>query len=269
MRASARVPGSLERMTAAVSEDIEVVVGRIGKPHGLRGEVTVDVRTDEPERRFAAGTALRAEAPAGSATAARARSRSPRSRWHQSVLLVRFEELGRPQRRRGGPRHRAARHPRPADDVPEDPEEFYDHQLVGLAAYDIDGAPLGEVTARRPRRAPRTCSPIRTPDGRDALVPFVAALVPEVDLRRRPGRRRRPARPGHAVPDDEDRAASDREDRRRLDLPRLPRPARALACRARPATRACSTCTSTTCATGRTTGTAPSTTRRTAAAPAW
>ena len=32
---------------------LEVVVGRIGKPHGLRGEVTVDVRTDEPGRRFA------------------------------------------------------------------------------------------------------------------------------------------------------------------------------------------------------------------------
>ena len=43
------------------------MVGRIGKPHGLRGEVTVDVRTDEPERRFAAGATLRAEPPAGSA----------------------------------------------------------------------------------------------------------------------------------------------------------------------------------------------------------
>ena len=46
-------------------ETIEVVVGRIGKPHGVRGEVTVDVRTDEPERRFAPGAALRAEPPRG------------------------------------------------------------------------------------------------------------------------------------------------------------------------------------------------------------
>ena len=45
-------------------ETIEVVVGRIGKPHGIRGEVTVDVRTDEPERRFAAGAdAARRGAP--------------------------------------------------------------------------------------------------------------------------------------------------------------------------------------------------------------
>ena len=47
---------------------IEVVVARIGKPHGLRGEVTVDVRTDEPDRRFAAGATLRAEPPRGSAS---------------------------------------------------------------------------------------------------------------------------------------------------------------------------------------------------------
>ena len=40
------------------TERIEVVVGRIGKPHGLRGEVTVEVRTDEPERRFVAGSTL-------------------------------------------------------------------------------------------------------------------------------------------------------------------------------------------------------------------
>ena len=48
-------------------ETIEVVVGRIGKPHGLRGEVTVEVRTDEPDRRFAPGTTLRAE-PRGGCT---------------------------------------------------------------------------------------------------------------------------------------------------------------------------------------------------------
>ncbi|MEU8129357.1 hypothetical protein AB0B68_19255, partial [Micromonospora sp. NPDC049049] len=40
---------------------MQLVVGRIGKPHGVRGEVTVEVRTDEPEARFAPGTVLRTE----------------------------------------------------------------------------------------------------------------------------------------------------------------------------------------------------------------
>src|SRR3954454_18346041 len=71
---------------------VEVVVGRIAKPHGLRGEVTVDVRTDEPERRFAPGSTLRAEPPPGSASPLRAVIVIG-SRRHQSALLVSFEEL--------------------------------------------------------------------------------------------------------------------------------------------------------------------------------
>lgn len=158
---------------------IEVVVGRIGKPHGIRGEVTLAVRTDEPDRRFAPGTTLRAEAPAGagrrptSLTVARAR-------WHQSTLLVTFEELGdrtAAEAVRGTVLHATIGH----DEVPEDPEEYYDHQLVGLAVVDLDGTALGEVKAVVHGSAQDLLT-VRTHDGRDALVPFVAALVPEVDL---------------------------------------------------------------------------------------
>ena len=65
-----------------MSPEIEVVVGRIGKPHGIRGEVTVDVRSDEPDRRFAVGAELRVEAPRGSAFAPRTLT-VVRTRWHQ------------------------------------------------------------------------------------------------------------------------------------------------------------------------------------------
>jgi 16S rRNA processing protein RimM len=158
---------------------IEVVVGRIGKPHGIRGEVTLDVRTDEPERRFAPGTTFRAEAPAGadrrptSLTVARAR-------WHQSTLLVTFEELedrNAAEAVRGTVLHATIGH----DEVPDDPEEYYDHQLVGLAVVDLDGTALGEVKAVVHGSAQDLLT-VRTADGRDALVPFVSALVPEVDL---------------------------------------------------------------------------------------
>jgi 16S rRNA processing protein RimM len=158
---------------------IEVVVGRIGKPHGIRGEVTLDVRTDEPERRFAPGTVLRAQAPAGadrrpsSLTVARAR-------WHQSTLLVTFEELAdrtAAEAVRGTVLHATIA----PDEVPEDPEEYYDHQLVGLSVVDLGGTALGEVKAVVHGAAQDLLS-VRTTDGRDALVPFVSALVPEVDL---------------------------------------------------------------------------------------
>jgi len=160
-------------------ESIEVVVGRIGKPHGILGEVTIDVRTDEPERRFAPGTTLRAQPPAGSSSPLKSLTVS-RSRWHQSVLLVSFEEiLGREaaEAARGLVLHTTLG---PLD-APSDPEEFYDHQLIGLAAYDENGTHLGELTAVVHGSAQDLLA-IRTPDGRNALVPFVSALVPEVDL---------------------------------------------------------------------------------------
>jgi 16S rRNA processing protein RimM len=119
------------------------------------------------------------EAPAGSATTLRKLTVAS-SRWHSSVLLVRFQEV--PDRTaaeaaRGILLHASLR----ADESPEDPDEFYDHQLVGLAAYDVDGAALGEVTGLVHGGAQDLLA-IRTPDGRDTLVPFVKALVPEVDL---------------------------------------------------------------------------------------
>ena len=159
--------------------DIELVVGRIGKPHGLRGEVTVDVRTDEPELRFADGATLRAEPPAGSASRL-ASVTVAGTRWHQGVLLARFAEVGdrnAAEAARGIVLHATV----PADASPEDPEEFYDHQLVGLEAVDLDGKPLGTVS-RVVHGGAQDLLQIRTPDRREALVPFVAALVPEVDV---------------------------------------------------------------------------------------
>ena len=160
-------------------DQIELVVGRIGKPHGVRGEVTVDVRTDEPERRFAPGARLRAEPPRHSGAALREVTVA-RTRWHQSTLLVTFEELTdrtSAEAARGLVLHATV----DAAATPEDPDEFYDHQLVGLTAHDVSGTVLGEVTALVHGGA-QDLLVIRTPEGREGLVPFVKALVPEVDL---------------------------------------------------------------------------------------
>lgn len=159
-------------------ESIEVVVGRIGKPHGIRGEVTVDVRTDEPEKRYVPGARLLAQPPRGSAFPHRELV-VRRTRWHQSVLLVAFFEL--PDRTAAETARGVVLRARvPADESPEDPEEFYDHQLEGLAAYDVDGTHLGEVTGLV--HGAQDLLRLRTVDGREVLVPFVTALVPEVDV---------------------------------------------------------------------------------------
>jgi len=165
--------------TMAAVESIEVLVGRIGKAHGIRGHVTIDVRTDEPERRFADGTRLRAVPPKGSALRL-SELTVEGSRWHQGILHVLFEEV---------PDRNAAETVRgvllyadiAADERPEDPEEFYDHQLVGLQVFDTDGALRGEVTGLLHGGA-QDLLQIATPAARNVLVPFVKALVPEVDI---------------------------------------------------------------------------------------
>jgi 16S rRNA processing protein RimM len=159
-------------------ESIEVVIGRVGKPHGVRGEVTVELRTDEPERRFAVGTTIRAARPRGPASPLPELTVTA-TRWHQSTLLVRFEEIAdrtAAESVRGSLLHATVA----ADESPADPEEFYDHQLVGLCAQDVDGRVLGEVTGVL--HGAQDILQIHSVDGRDTLVPFVAALVPEVDV---------------------------------------------------------------------------------------
>ncbi len=175
----------------------EVVVGRIGKAHGIKGEVSVEPRTDEPERRFVVGAALAAARPNGTDP----HTLTIRSlRWHQERLLVVFEEI--PDRNAAeASRGLVLRVTVDPSDSPDDPEEFYDHQLVGLAAFTTEGETVGEVTEVI-HTSGQDLLAIRTPDG-EALVPFVQALVPVVDLA---GRRLEIAdRPGllTPLPDDE------------------------------------------------------------------
>jgi 16S rRNA processing protein RimM len=151
-----------------------LVVGLIARPHGIRGEVIVDVRTDEPAQRFAPGAVLVTESggpPTLTVEAARA---------HQGRLIVSFE--GVPDRDLAETL-RGVRLCVDSADVapPGDPDEFNDHELVGLAAVGSDGEKLGEVV--RVDHAPASdLLVLRLPDGRTGLVPFVKAIVPEVDL---------------------------------------------------------------------------------------
>jgi 16S rRNA processing protein RimM len=155
-----------------------VVVGRIGRPHGVRGQVTVEVRTDDPDLRFAPGVTLLTE------PAARGPLTVAGVRWHSGTLLL---TLAGPDGevitdREAADALRNTQLLVPVEDLPEldDPDSFYDHQLVGLAAVLPDGSPLGEVTGVRHEGTELLV--IRRLEGPELLVPFVSAMVPTVDL---------------------------------------------------------------------------------------
>ncbi|HLT11460.1 MAG TPA: ribosome maturation factor RimM [Micromonosporaceae bacterium] len=153
---------------------MQLIVGRIVRPHGVRGEVVVEVRTDSPEERFRPGSVLRTEPEATGPL------RVEHVRSHQARLLVVFEGI---YDRDVAENLRGVTLWVDSADVPEptDPDEFLDHQLIGLRAETPAGERLGDVVAID--HAPASdLLVLRLPDGRDAMVPFVRAIVPEVDL---------------------------------------------------------------------------------------
>ena len=155
---------------------MRLIVGRVVRPHGIRGEVLVDVRSDDPSQRFAAGTQLATDRGPLTVEYGRGQTRSGRG----VRLIVAFAEVaGRDAAEdlRGVPLYMEAEElPDPAD-----PDEYLDHQLVGLVAEDEAGERIGEVI--RIEHAPAAdLLVLRRPAGGEALVPFVAAIVPEVDV---------------------------------------------------------------------------------------
>jgi 16S rRNA processing protein RimM len=155
-----------------MADTVEVVVGVVGRAHGLRGEVTVELRTDEPNRRFAPGRQLRAEDSARLFTVVAARE-------HSGRLLVTFDEL---TDRTSADTVRGTRLVADvaSDERPAAAEEFYDRQLIGLRVRRGDGADVGRVTAVL-HLPLQDVLEIDGAHGRH-LVPFVAALVPQVKL---------------------------------------------------------------------------------------
>jgi 16S rRNA processing protein RimM len=185
---------------------MQLVVGRITRPHGVRGEASVEVRTDEPDRRFAVGRVLATDpVAAGPLTVESAR-------WHSGRLLIRF--AGVADRNQAEDLRGIWLTLDSAEAGPTgDPDEFHDHELIGLAVVTTSGEPVGRVTDVRHfgqdllviEPGPATSSPGAqdgaaqaaggpggpalapggsargTPDN-ELLVPFVAAIVPDVDV---------------------------------------------------------------------------------------
>lgn len=155
----------------------ELLVGRVAKAHGISGELAVDIHTDEPDERFAPGAVL----------TARLRDRSVRPvtvstvRAHSGRLLIRFDEV---PDRTAAETMRGAQLLVDADDLApsDDPDAFYDHELEGLSVVLTDGSSVGTVV--EVARAPAgELLVVKKEDGTEALVPFVRAIVPEVDVK--------------------------------------------------------------------------------------
>jgi 16S rRNA processing protein RimM len=198
---------------------MRVIIGRIGRPHGVRGELVIGVRTDEPDLRFAVGAALDVAptladlegrpGPQGSGRGGLGGKSSPKergdpggsssrgntappgparhtvevssARWHSGQLLVRF--AGIEDRTAAGELTGrwlsvdSSQLPRTTD-----PDEFRDHELIGLSVRTPDGEPVGVVTDVLHHGQDLLVVRRAGAQQDECLVPFVKAIVPTVDV---------------------------------------------------------------------------------------
>lgn len=154
---------------------MDLVIGRVAKTHGVRGELVVDIRTDAPGERFAVGTQVRGRLPKGggeknyTVTAARP---------HAGRLLVSldgFADRDAADTLRGMLFLIDAA----SVDSGDDPDEFYDHELIGLPVTTVDGAAVGQVNDVLHLPGGELLE-VTTPAGAPVLIPFVTEIVPTV-----------------------------------------------------------------------------------------
>ena len=151
-------------------------VGRVLKAHGLKGALKLELYTDDPDGRFVPGASFTLQVP-------------EHSRWHRKTITVRefrwmnaspiifFE--GVDDRTEAETLVRAILWVDQDDSSPEEPDAWYDHQLIGLEAVRGDQV-LGKIA--RVEHFPSQDLLIVASGENEVMVPFVAAIVPEVDL---------------------------------------------------------------------------------------
>lgn len=158
---------------------MDLVVGRVVKSHGVRGELVVDVRTDDPDARFASGVTLRGRAPKGGGestyTVTAARN-------HSGRLLLSLDEISS---RDAADAMRGVLFLVDTTEVSsgDDPDEFYDHELEGATVVTVSDEPVGTLESVVHMGSTDLLS-VRSTDGRELLIPFVAEIVPEVSTER-------------------------------------------------------------------------------------
>jgi 16S rRNA processing protein RimM len=152
---------------------MQLQVARIGKPHGIRGEVTVQVLTDAPGDRFVPGTQFIVEpASAGPLTVFSAR-------WNKDILLLAFDEI---ETRNEAETLRGAKLFIETAEVgaDDDDEGWYEHELVGLDVR-VGANVVGRVSGLHTLPV-QDLLVVTTNDGKEVLIPFVEQIVPEVNV---------------------------------------------------------------------------------------
>ena len=149
---------------------MRLLVGRIGRAHGILGEATIEIRTDEPDRRFAIGSAVQTDSHGDLKVVS--------GRVHNGILLLGFE--GITDRNSIEKLRNTLLYADVDINESNDDDEYHVMQLIGCFAVLESGEAFGEITdvVNLPGQ---DLLAIKTAQG-EQLIPFVHQLVPTVDI---------------------------------------------------------------------------------------
>lgn len=166
----------VDLIEADEARQLLLVVGRIGRAHGLRGEVTIEVRTDNPEERFAVGNILVTD------PSERGPLEIESLRNHNGTYLLSFK--GRQDRNQAESLRNTILLADIDIDQRESSDDFHISEIVGLTVKNESGLTIGSVTDVLELPSQDTLV-IKTTQGQEFLLPFVRKHVPTVDLEKK------------------------------------------------------------------------------------
>ncbi|WHS28188.1 ribosome maturation factor RimM [Auritidibacter ignavus] len=156
-----------------------VRVARIGKPHGIKGDVTVQIFTDSPETRFVPGAVLTVD-HGGTESPLAGRLTVHNARWNKHILLLSFEEISD---RNLAEQYRNCHLYAEPEDLEDDDDAWYAEDLADFTVKldSAEGETIGTISDLIPGEAQDLLEVTRT-NGTTSLVPFVVEIVPEIDV---------------------------------------------------------------------------------------
>ena len=160
-----------------ISSSTKLRVGRFLKAHGLKGAIKLELYTDSPNERFVPGAVLELQVPEESPWFGKTVTVSELKWFNSSPVLFLKDVADRTQAE--SLIKAILLVDQDLDELPKEPEAWFQHQLVGLAVMR-NGVKVGEV-ARLEQFPAHDMLIVKTANS-EVMVPFVKAIVPEVDL---------------------------------------------------------------------------------------
>lgn len=156
---------------SSINEPVFIAVGRLRRPHGVKGEIMMEILTDFPER-IKVGNVVHV-----------GQGYQPMKitglRRHQQGFLLRFEGI---ESRDDISVYRSDYVCVTTDDLPAlDEGEYYFHQLIGISVYDEDGNELGKLAEIMETGANHVYL-VQHEDGSEVLLPAIESVILDVKI---------------------------------------------------------------------------------------